>query len=112
MFRVVDVEKVLEAINYQKEIDTSITLEIMDKYAEWNNATFEVRIKDGKASVERKPIKEADLSMDINSFTQLFSGYLSIDQLQYMSKVKVKEEKITIINELFPTTPTRILTHF
>jgi len=112
MFRVVDVEKVLEAINYQKEIDTSITLEITDKYAEWNNTTFEVSIKNGKASVERKPIKEADLFMDINSFTQLFSGYMSINQLQYMSKIKVKEEKISIINELFPTTPTRVLTHF
>lgn len=112
MFRVVDVEKALEAIDYRKEIDTNITLDITDKYAEWNNTTFEVRIKDGKATVERKPIKDADLFMDINSFTQLFSGYLSINQLQYMSKAKVKEEKISTINELFPIAPTRILTHF
>lgn len=112
MFRVIDVEKALEAINYRKDIDTSITLEVADKHAEWNNTTFEVKIKDGKASVERKPIKEVDLFTDINSFTQLFSGYLSIKQLQYMSKVKVKEEKIAVINELFPTTPTKVLTHF
>lgn len=112
MLRIVDVEKCIEAICYNKNINAAFTLHIYDKYAEWNNGPFNVSIKNGKALVERKDVKEVDLVVDINSFAQLFSGYQSIEQLIDRAKAKVKKEKIKLIDEIFPKYPTRILTHF
>ncbi|MFW9922463.1 MAG: enhanced intracellular survival protein Eis [Candidatus Thorarchaeota archaeon] len=112
MFRIVDVKKCIEAINYDKKIDTTFTLCINDKHAEWNNGSFIITIKNCKAQVERKEVTDIDLEIDINSFTQLFTGYQSIEQIVYRAKAKVKKEKMKIINDIYPICPTRILTHF
>jgi len=112
MFRVVDVKSALEALDYPKAIADSITLLIHDKYAEWNNGYFELTVKNGKVKCQKIEKSEADLEIDINSFTQLFIGYKTIEHLIYVTNAKIKKEKLVIINELFPKKSTKQLVHF
>ncbi|MBN1329470.1 MAG: GNAT family N-acetyltransferase [Candidatus Heimdallarchaeota archaeon] len=112
MYRIIDVQKALEVLDYPQTIDDSISLRIYDKYADWNNGYFKLTINKGKAICQKIDETEADLEIDINSFTQLFMGYKTIQQLIFSTSTKAKEEKIAIINTILPKCHTKQLTHF
>ncbi|MCW4013861.1 MAG: GNAT family N-acetyltransferase [Candidatus Bathyarchaeota archaeon] len=112
MFRIVDVAKALENLDYPTEIDDSFTLCINDPNAEWNNSCFTIEINKGKASVTKKTNSTPDMEMNIQEFTQLYVGYRSINQLVSSGRVKVNPAKTEIIDRCFPQKYTRVFLDF
>lgn len=112
MFRVVDVEQALELLVFDEKLTANFSLLLEDEYAPWNNERMEIVIAHGKAKVSRKTGKDADLQADIKDFTQLFVGYRSVNELTELGKLEIAENKIGIINEIFPKVKTRLRTFF
>jgi len=112
MYRVIDVQKALEIIDYPKEINDSIILLIKDKYAEWNDCHFKLTVNNGKAICQKIDKTDFDMEIDVNTFTQLFIGYKSIEEISFSTSTKVKEAKKKIIDCMFPKKHTMLLVHF
>jgi len=112
MFRVIDIEKAIESLEFDEKLDASFTIKIDDEYASWNNDFMNIVISKGKAKVSRVKEQEVDLQTDIKAFTQLFVGYRSIYELDVANKVIVKKDTQNKINNIFPKRITRLHTSF
>ena len=112
MFRVVDVEQALQLLEFNQQLKAEFSIQIDDEFAPWNSDRMDIRIVNGKATVSRKEGKDTDVFTDIKAFTQLFTGYRSIDELVELGKVMVTPEKIGMLKEIFPKIPTRLRTFF
>ncbi len=75
MFRVVDVKGALINRRYSGDIDTYFSISIYDPNAEWNNKSFSITIKDENIEVEE--IDSGELSCNIQTFSQIFTGYVT-----------------------------------
>ncbi len=112
MFRVVDIEKAIESLEFAEKLAANFSIQIEDEYAPWNSDRMEISISQGKASVIRKDAKDIDMLTDIKAFTQLFVGYRSLNELIEIGKIKIANHKIEIFNEIFPKVKTRLRTFF
>ena len=112
MFRVVDIEKAMQLLEFNAQLTADFSIMVEDKYAPWNSDRMDISIAKGKASVTRKDAKDVDLLTDIKAFTQLFTGYRSIDELIELGKVEITSDKTGLIREIFPKVPTRLRTFF
>jgi predicted acetyltransferase len=112
MFRVVDVAKAVETLDYPIDLSGSFKLSINDPYAKWNNNCFSIEIIKGKASVVESSVSTPDMEMNIQEFTQLFVGYRSIHQLVSGGRAKINTEKKELIDRMFPQKYTRVLLDF
>ncbi len=114
MFRVVDVEKALQLLEFPKHVDFSFSLKLHDEFAPWNEEPFYVEIKEGWAEVQRMSKLEegVDLETDIRSFTQLFVGFRTIEELATVYKSKVNPEVVPYLAKAFPKSITRLTTGF
>ncbi|MBC7319683.1 GNAT family N-acetyltransferase [bacterium] len=75
MVRVVDVKEALLTRSYDEDINVNFSISISDPNAEWNNKSFTVTIKDGNIEVEES--QEGELSCTIQTFSQIFIGYVT-----------------------------------
>ncbi|HUU79145.1 MAG TPA: GNAT family N-acetyltransferase [candidate division Zixibacteria bacterium] len=112
MFRVVDVVESLKLLEFDKNLTLSFTLKIDDKYAPWNEEPFKITIENGKAKIDNTDSSDFDFMIDINAFTQLFTGYRDIYQLIEFNKAKIKESIVSKINQAFPKRYTQLRTMF
>ncbi len=112
MFRVVDIEKAMELLEFKKNLEVSFSIKIDDEFAPWNTEQMNITIKNGKAKVERSNNKTADLITDISVFTQLFTGYRTVYDLIESNKAIVIKEIAEKINLAFPKRYTRLRTFF
>ncbi len=78
MFRVVDVKGALINRRYSGDIDTYFSISIYDPNAEWNNKSFSITIKDENIEVEE--IDSGELSCNIQTFSQIFTGYVTLKE--------------------------------
>jgi predicted acetyltransferase len=112
MFRIIDIEKAIESLKFDNQLNVSFTINVEDEYAPWNNGVMKIDIDKGKAKVSRVNKQEADLQTEIRAFTQLFVGYRSLDDLIDASRVNIKPESRDKINKTFPKQITRLHTSF
>jgi len=112
MFRVIDVKKALELLEFDKNLDATLSMKIDDEYAPWNSEPILVTIKNGKANVSKTIEQEIELQTEIKAFTQLFVGYRTIYDLNETNKVIIKEENLEKFNKVFPKRFTRLRTFF
>ncbi|MHA1442284.1 MAG: GNAT family N-acetyltransferase [Candidatus Heimdallarchaeota archaeon] len=112
MFRVIDVEKAIESLEFDKDFNGSFSLKVNDEYAPWNNDYMNVEIVKGKAKVSRAKEQQVDLQADIKAFTQLFVGYRSIYELEETNKVTITDNSRDKLNTIFPKRITRLHTSF
>ncbi|MHA1504439.1 MAG: sterol carrier protein domain-containing protein, partial [Candidatus Heimdallarchaeota archaeon] len=112
MFRIIDVEKAIESLEFNKQINDTFSIKIEDEFAPWNNDVMKIEIIKGKAKVSRVKEQEADLHADIKAFTQLFIGYRSLDELLDLEKIKVNTDSRDKISKTFPKRITRLHTSF
>ncbi len=112
MFRVVDVKKAMELLEYDDSLDVTFSMKINDEYAPWNSEPMLVTIKNGKAKVIKTTEQEIELSTDIKAYTQLFVGYRTIYDLQAIKKVKIKKKDLEKFDKVFPKRFTRLRTFF
>ncbi len=112
MFRVVDVKEALQLLNYPKDLAFTFTIKLEDTTAPWNEKPLVIEIKDGKAKIDDYSGSDFDLKTDIKAFTQLFTGYRTINNLIEMKKVQINPNKITLIDKAFPHCQTRLTIWF
>ena len=111
MGRVVDVAAALAALTTPQP-DGALTLAVTDQHASWNEGVWKIAIEAG--SVTATPTTEAaQLSLDIQSFSQAFWGIPGLERLRRAGKVDVWDEAaFTRLAALLPSAPVMCWNHF
>jgi predicted acetyltransferase len=92
---------------FLEDIKENIFIEIKDNYAEWNNGVFKLIIQDGKGFLEKENNHKWDISLSINTLSQIISGFISITKAFNLGLVEVNDKNIILkLNQIFPTYPT------
>lgn len=102
MARIVDIQTFLKKYPLKNlEESFAITIE-NDPYASWNEGTFEL-IKEEQVDVRRVTSTQLpELKISVQRFTQLFLGYLSVNDLIFHEFVIVDEKIVDTIKQLTP----------
>jgi predicted acetyltransferase len=99
MFRVVDVREALRLRKYEVENDLVIKINVIDKCAPWNESPFELSIKNGCALVSE--CCDYDISCDIQTFSQIFIGYINAMDNFYLNRIQGSTEAILKMDKIF-----------
>ena len=101
--RVVDVAQALAALTYPKEAEGCLKLAVSDRLADWNNGVFAINVRAGKAEVQPLgAVGEADIVCNVGALGQLIFGRLSAVELAYLGTVTGQEDKVLLLDQLFP----------
>lgn len=103
MARCINVRQALEELKV-KDLEISGVLKILihDKNLPLNNGLLEVKIENGKIDF-KSTTDEEDLEMDIATFTQLYFGQFTVEELLTEGKIKAKSLKsANILARIFP----------
>ncbi len=87
MLRVVDVAKALEAYSYPLMFKGSFTIKVEDRWANWNSQSFKVVVGEGTGLVEKLGNAAADIECNIQTFSQVISGYISMEDAIGLGKI-------------------------
>ncbi|MCH7699670.1 MAG: GNAT family N-acetyltransferase [Chloroflexi bacterium] len=104
MNRIVDVEAALKLrppANPELEVD--FTMEITDRTAPWNEATWRVRQAGGEVQVE-KTNQQADLSLSSTTLAPLYNGFLSASAAAFAGRVRAESERSLVEADAFFST--------
>lgn len=108
MARVVNLKNAVELLNY--EGDGILNLKINDPILERNNRIFKIVVRNGRAAVSEG--NSTDIEMNINAFTSIFTGFLSLDDLLFSGKVKIYTERGMQLGKLFQKKMTYLVDFF
>lgn len=97
MFRVVDVENALIKRKYPEDLEAVFDMEISDQTAPWNQGPWHVHIFNGHADV--KKIDTASVRCDIQTFSQIFLGYITAKDAARLGKLK--GDKLDVVDKSF-----------
>ncbi len=101
MGRVINIKRLLEDINIDKNIEIEANINIKDDFIEANNATFNISIKDNKIKV-KEVNEKADISMDINAISQLAFSYTNVKEVIYINELEYNNETcIELLETIF-----------
>ncbi|MCX7845710.1 MAG: GNAT family N-acetyltransferase [Dictyoglomaceae bacterium] len=101
MIRVIDLEKVFENLSFPEYLEEIFRIEVKDSYGTWNEGVWEIEIKNGKGKIEKGV--EWDISLSINTLSQIISGTLSPKTAFQLGLLEVKNSKvIEKFDEIFP----------
>ena len=94
MVRICDVEMALkQRAPAHPERAVSLTLEISDSSAPWNEGTWRIDSADGVTNVE-KTNDEADLTLSATTLAPLFNGFLSPTAAALTGRVTARNEEV------------------
>jgi len=99
MFRVVDVGDALRKRRYPAGIDLSFDIEISDPIALWNQGAWNVNVSNGHVRI--KKIDSASIKCDIQTFSQIFLGYLTAGEAEKLGKLKGEKSMIDAMGKSF-----------
>ncbi|MEX1253168.1 MAG: GNAT family N-acetyltransferase [Dehalococcoidia bacterium] len=92
MLRICDVEQALrQRAPASPNLDGSVTLEVTDRSASWNQGTWRVEVANGEMQVE-KSSGEADLSLSATTLAPLYNGFLSPSGAALVGLVRARDE--------------------
>lgn len=89
--RVVDVAAALTALKPAPGLRGKLTICIEDTFAAWNDGAWRVEFEGRSVTVSRTTA-EAEISMDIQAFTQAFFGVLPVASLRERQRLEVASE--------------------
>lgn len=113
MIRVVDVVSVLKSYKYPCSYKGTFIINIADKWAPWNSGTFRVKIDQGTLAVDKIEDAEADISCDINTFSQFILGYIGLGEAIELGKVAVHNpQKAETMKDIFKEHVTHMTDYF
>ncbi|WP_435360477.1 GNAT family N-acetyltransferase [Haloarchaeobius sp. DFWS5] len=100
MVRVVDVVRALETIPYAESVETTLTFDVSDPLADWNDGRFELSVEDGTGVCERLDSQDMDtesgpqpdVNLDIAALSQLVVGYHEFDRLALSANVEPRND--------------------
>lgn len=94
MIRAIDVKKALEAYTYPILYKGSFTVKVDDRWAPWNSKALRVIIGEGTATVEDADDAPIDLECDIQTFSQVISGYIGMKEAKDLGRVIARNQDI------------------
>lgn len=92
MVRVTDVGAALRERGYPLGARARLRIAVRDEEVETNAGTWLLEVADGVASTERSAASEADATLDIRAFAQLYMGYLPAPVLRRLGLLEVRDE--------------------
>ncbi|MFX1418835.1 MAG: enhanced intracellular survival protein Eis [Promethearchaeota archaeon] len=103
LLRIINVGTVLKNLEYPLD-DFSIIFHIHDKFCSWNNGFFELTSKNREINIEfkEKSEKSADIDINISYLAQLLAGFRTVKELLEFSFISINQEKLEILQNLFP----------
>ena len=102
MFRLVDVPTALESPSYPREAAGSLTIEVEDATATWNDDTYRIEVADGALACTRAD-GTPDASIDVNTLSQLYAGYRPLAELERTGTLSVRDpDARELLDSLFP----------
>ena len=104
-FRIIDVKAVLENFRYPFQ-DFTIRFQILDELCPWNNGFFTLSSEDRDITVTFSESLEVpvDVKIDIRYLAQMLAGFRTVKDLSDFGFISVDNEKIEILQNLFPLT--------
>ncbi|MEN2983413.1 MAG: GNAT family N-acetyltransferase [Dictyoglomaceae bacterium] len=101
MIRIVDLEKTLESFSFPENLYEILKIEVKDLYGVWNNGVWEIEVKDGKGKIEKG--KDWNISLSINTLSQILSGILSPKIAFQLGLLEIKDYKdVEKFDKIFP----------
>ena len=107
--RVVDVAAAMGSLVRPQELadGATVTLQVSDEAAPWNNGTFEVAGDGDRLSCSPTlELGEPDVTLDIAAFSQGFWGFPSLGALRIAGRVRVNREAgYETLSRILPASP-------
>ncbi len=92
MGRVVDVEAALSWLAINPAVEGRFRISVQDEAAPWNGRCWEMEMGEGRIQV-KPTAHEAEIELDIQSFSQAFWGVPSSAELRHAGRIGVHDEK-------------------
>jgi predicted acetyltransferase len=105
MFRLVDVARALERLDAP---DGTMTLSVSDPLTPWNDGTFSLS-EDGSV---HESTETATVETSVETLSQLYVGYRSIETLERVGDLRIREGARPAMEGLFPARRTYLGEHF
>lgn len=99
MFRVVDVRNAMLVRRYSENLSARFSILISDSNAEWNNRGFLVEIENGH--IEVKETESTEVSCSIQSFSQIYIGYVTPTEAYLHKKLTGELSAIKEMEKVF-----------
>jgi predicted acetyltransferase len=80
MLRVVDAPGAVAARGFPPAVRATVDLEIADRQCDWNAGRWQLTVEEGYATLAKGG--DGDVSLTINAFSALYSGYASATTLR------------------------------
>ena len=100
MGRIINLEGFLSNLDTEVVESEKIILELIDNQIEENNGCFEIYIKDNKVNIE-KTNKKPQLTLSINSLSQLAFSYLNLEEVIFINNLEVEDICKDVLNNIF-----------
>ena len=109
MLRIVDVVDALEVVSYPDDCTETVTLDVSDDTAEWNDEQFELSVSGGRGGCSRVSDSHADaeadsdVALDIGTLTKLLVGFHSVAEARRFGDLRVESDAVADrLSALFP----------
>ncbi|HEY5562164.1 MAG TPA: GNAT family N-acetyltransferase [Clostridiaceae bacterium] len=110
MFRVVDVASSLMALHFPKDLKGEIKIKINDSKAFFNASPLQLILEDGILRVSN--CNSYDVECDIQSFSQIYIGYLSVDEAYNQGNLICNLCNLKELNKFFKKSVTYCYNNF
>ena len=100
MGRIIDFEMFLKSYMFNHDVDANITIEVEDKFLEWNNRKFNIHVCDEHGTLTDKE-SENYAKMDIATLTTLALGYKRASQLATIERIEADKNTIRLLDKIF-----------
>ncbi|SHJ76104.1 GNAT family N-acetyltransferase [Tepidibacter formicigenes] len=99
MGRIINFKKFIESLNLN--IDANLNLKVEDDFIDENNKVFNINIRKGEIEVLETNENE-DLTIDINTLSQLGFSYIDTKEALFLGKINVKsKDRLKDFEKLF-----------
>ena len=101
MGRVINLEKYLNNLDIQSNLNDTIFVYVKDEFIEENNGVFKLEISNNKLSAQ-KGNYDYDIEFDINTITQLVFSYIDASEAFLLNGIDENDKVKKFLNEVFP----------
>ena len=101
MGRVINLEKYLNNLDIQSNLNDTIFVYVKDEFIEENNGAFKLEISNNKLSAQ-KGNYDYDVEFDINTITQLVFSYIDASEAFLLNGIDENNKVKKFLNEVFP----------
>lgn len=89
MLRLIDTAGAIDARGFRRAVRATVDLDVVDKHCDWNNGKWRLVVEDGNGRLERGG--SGDVTLSINAFSSLYSGYASAEALRQVGLISTGE---------------------